>query len=82
MRPPPPLPAKLTETSRFVIGGTAAWFALCCVLLVLIFGFDTGSTLLLWTATAGWVLGLIGLSIMFWQRSAARRGSRSAQTGQ
>jgi len=32
----------------------------------------------LWTCLAGFVLGLMGLSVYSWQRRAARRGSRSA----
>ena len=34
-----------------------------------------------WIAMAGWVLGLIGMPIMWWQRSASRRGTRGAQRG-
>lgn len=34
-----------------------------------------------WTAVCGCGLGGLGYAIMSWQRSAARRGSRSAQTG-
>jgi len=32
----------------------------------------------LWTCLAGFVLGLLGLSVYAWQRRAARRGARSA----
>jgi hypothetical protein len=32
-----------------------------------------------WTATAGWLIGLFGYALFRWQRSSARRGSRSAQ---
>jgi hypothetical protein len=35
----------------------------------------------LWTALAGWVLGLIGLSIYAWQRAAARRGTKGSSRG-
>ncbi|MET0133703.1 MAG: DUF2530 domain-containing protein [Kibdelosporangium sp.] len=37
--------------------------------------------MLAWTAFAGIVLGGIGLAIMTWQRSAVRRGSKTAQQG-
>lgn len=79
--PPPPLPRSVVDVTRPVIGGTVIWFVLFCVLLVAVLGFGSGSSLLLWTCAAGWGLGLIGLGVMHWQRSAARRGSRGAQTG-
>ncbi|MQA07314.1 MAG: DUF2530 domain-containing protein [Pseudonocardiaceae bacterium] len=78
---PPPLPHGVVDTTRVVIGGSAIWFLLFCGLLVSILAFDSGSWLLLWTCAAGWGLGLVGLAVMHWQRSAARRGSRGAQTG-
>ncbi|MCP2095839.1 Protein of unknown function (DUF2530) [Actinosynnema pretiosum] len=34
-----------------------------------------------WTCVAGGTLGGIGFGIFAWQRSAARRGSRTAQSG-
>lgn len=56
--------------------GTVCWFVACCVLLL------TGHHgVWMWSCVAGWVLGLIGFLIVWWQRSASRRGSRSAQRG-
>ncbi|HET8640730.1 MAG TPA: DUF2530 domain-containing protein [Pseudonocardiaceae bacterium] len=34
-----------------------------------------------WTSVCGLALGGIGYAVMSWQRAAARRGSRLAQTG-
>jgi Flp pilus assembly protein TadB len=73
--PPPPPPARLVDLWRIVIVGSAAW------LLVLVVALFTGPRILVWTAVAGIVLGGIGMAIMTWQRSAARRGSRTAQQG-
>lgn len=78
---PPELPKALVDLARPVIVGTALWAVALVVALLLqhAAGTDTG-----WwpaTATAGFGLGLIGLSIMTWQRRASRRGSRGAQRG-
>ena len=62
-----------------VYAGTATWFVVFLVLLVLRYGYDAGPPIWLWTSLAGWILGLVGVFIMWWQRSATRRGSRSAQ---
>lgn len=59
--------------------GTALWFLAFCVLLVARLGFDVATSVWLWTCLAGWVFGLIGMMIVFWQRAAARRGARGAQ---
>jgi hypothetical protein len=59
--------------------GTGIWFVIFCVLLVLRYGYSRWPPIWLWTALAGTVLGLIGLFIMWWQRTASRRGSRGAQ---
>jgi Protein of unknown function (DUF2530) len=76
---PPPLPARLLALPPVIYIGTAIWFALFCVLLVLRYAFDLLPPIWLWTALAGWILGLIGLAIMWWQRTASRRGTRGAQ---
>lgn len=60
-----------------VLGGTALWFL--GFLLVLIF--DRANGTLLWTTLSGGVLGIIGYGVFRWQRRAARRGSRTAQSG-
>ncbi|NUT48808.1 MAG: DUF2530 domain-containing protein [Saccharothrix sp.] len=73
---PPPLPPKLTDPVPVVVVGTALWFLAAVV--VLLFG---GAQIVVWTCLAGGVLGIIGYGIFRWQRSAARRGSRTAQSG-
>lgn len=76
---PPALPAAGANLAHIVIPGTVAWFV---GFVVLLFFRPTlrehDAMIYLWICLAGWVLGLIGLTIYFWQRSSARRGSRSA----
>ena len=80
LRQPPPLPSRLTDLRPPLWIGIGLWFIAFVVLLVARLGFHTGPpTVWLWTCLAGWVLGLIGMGIVHWQRDAARRGSRSAQ---
>lgn len=78
---PPPLPPARANLAHIVIPATAVWFVGFVVLLFLT---DTlrrnDDMIILWTALAGWVLGLIGLAIYFWQRAAARRGTRSSNS--
>ncbi|MCE6994207.1 DUF2530 domain-containing protein [Saccharothrix sp. S26] len=61
-----------------IVVGTALW--VLALVVVLLFARD--HTVLLWTCLSGGVLGIIGYGIFTWQRSAARRGSRTAQHGQ
>jgi hypothetical protein len=78
---PPALPARLSRMSTVVGVGTAAWGAAAAGLLV---AYLLGVRPLdIWFATcvAGTVLGGIGWGIFSWQRAAARRGRRGAQTG-
>lgn len=77
---PPPLPrVRGAGLGHVLIPGTALWFALFVVLLFMIPTLRAHHQMLwLWTALAGWVLGLIGLSIYGWQRWAARRGTRGS----
>jgi len=80
LKQPPPLPSRLTDLRPLLWIGIGLWFAVFVVLLVARLGFHTGpSTVWVWTCLSGWVLGLIGMTIVYWQRGAARRGSRSAQ---
>jgi hypothetical protein len=78
---PPPLPPIRSGIAYIVVPTTAVWFLAFVVLL-----FFTGSLrehdamIWLWTCLAGWLLGLTGLAIHQWQRSAARRGRRGAQS--
>ncbi|HEY0638527.1 MAG TPA: DUF2530 domain-containing protein [Pseudonocardiaceae bacterium] len=74
--PPPPLPRFLADPTPAVLAGTAIWLLATIVLAFT----DPGSTAFL-TALCGFLLGLIGYGIFRWQRSAARRGSRTAQQG-
>jgi hypothetical protein len=62
-----------------VLAGTLLWFAALCGLLILRYGYDLTPPIWLWTALAGIILGLIGLLVMWWQRTASRRGTRGAQ---
>ncbi|MDT8911163.1 DUF2530 domain-containing protein [Amycolatopsis sp. PS_44_ISF1] len=73
MRPTPDLPKRLTDLTPVVVVGTSAWLVALVVLLVVARG------VWVWTALCGIVLGFIGFGIVFWQRAAARRGSKSAQ---
>ncbi|MCP2169269.1 DUF2530 domain-containing protein [Goodfellowiella coeruleoviolacea] len=79
--PPPPLPRRFTDVVPIVVVGSSIMFVVFAVLLVarLAAGVDSGEVM--WTCLAGWVLGLIGLGVVAWQRAAARRGSRGAQQG-
>jgi hypothetical protein len=81
LRQPPPLPARLVDLRPLLVIGISLWFLAFCGFLVARLGFHTGSWVWLWTCFCGWVLGLIGLSVVYWQRGAARRGSRAAQQG-
>ncbi|SDN38332.1 DUF2530 domain-containing protein [Allokutzneria albata] len=78
---PPPLPRALADPVPLIATGTALWFVAFAVLLVLRTAFDTGDWVWVWTTLSGGLLGLIGWSIIMWQRRAARRGSRTAQHG-
>lgn len=73
LRHTPDLPKRLTDLTPVVIVGTSFW----AVALVVLFVVTTG--VWVWTAFSGVVLGFIGFGIIFWQRAAARRGSKSAQ---
>jgi hypothetical protein len=76
---PPPLPPVRAGLAHIVIPITATWFVGFLVLLFFIDDLRAHDAMIwLWTCLAGWVLGLIGLSVYFWQRRAARRGRRSA----
>lgn len=79
---PPPLPPIRTGVAYIVVPGTAVWFIAFVVLLFAVDFLRAHDAMIwLWTCLAGWLLGLVGLGIFAWQRSAARRGRRGAQTG-
>jgi hypothetical protein len=78
---PPPLPRRLSDIRTVVAVGTTLWLlgALGLGLSWLV----AGRPLDLWftTCVAGALLGALGHGIFSWQRAAARRGSRTAQSG-
>jgi Protein of unknown function (DUF2530) len=77
----PELPARLVDPTLVVLVGMAAWMVVSVVLLgAWVFGSGPLSEWF-WTSIAGSALGLFGYGVFRWQRAAARRGSRSAQTG-
>ncbi|SDO38474.1 Protein of unknown function [Nakamurella panacisegetis] len=77
---PPPLPPVRSNLFHIVAPLTGVWFVVLAVLMTQIPGLRAHDHLIwLWTAAAGTFLGGLGLSIYGWQRSAARRGRRSAQ---
>lgn len=73
---PPALPAALTDPRPVIVVGALLW-ALAAL------GAFTLPALQSWrpVTVAGLGVGVVGLSIFLWQRSAARRGVRGAQTG-
>jgi Protein of unknown function (DUF2530) len=79
--PLPPLPAALTDPKLPVWIASALWLAGSLVLGGAHLLADRPLDVWFWTTVAGWALGSVGFGMMAWQRSAARRGSRSAQPG-
>ncbi len=73
---PPALPAALTDP-RPVIGVGAALWAVATLAAFVVPALHGWRPVTL----AGLGVGVVGVSIFLWQRSAARRGSRGAQTG-
>ncbi len=73
---PPALPAALTDP-RPVIGAGAALWAVAAVAAFTVPDLDGWRPV----TVAGLGVGVVGVSIFLWQRSAARRGARGAQTG-
>jgi hypothetical protein len=73
---PPRLPAALLQPWPVIVAIAAGWL----VAVVLAF---TVPDLHAWrpVTIAGLGVGVLGTSIFLWQRRAARRGSRGAQTG-
>jgi hypothetical protein len=73
---PPALPAALSDPQPVIIAGALLW------VLATIAAF-TVPALHDWrpTTLAGLGVGVLGTSIFSWQRAAARRGARGAQSG-
>jgi len=67
---------------RTVVGvGTLLWLVAAAAVLVAILLGAPLPPLVLSTCVVGAVLGGVGWAVFAWQRSAARRGSRTAQQG-
>ncbi|MCP2332537.1 MULTISPECIES: DUF2530 domain-containing protein [Actinoalloteichus] len=77
----PPLSERLARSDPVVLVGTALWALAFLVLLVLNLTTSAELSTLVWTALSGSVLGLMGYGVMWWQRRARQRGSRTAQVG-
>jgi hypothetical protein len=73
---PPPLPAVLLDPWPIIAIGALAWLV-AAVAAFVVPALTTWRPLTL----AGLAVGVVGTSIFLWQRAAARRGSRGAQTG-
>lgn len=73
---PPALPAVLTDPRPVIMVGAALWAAAIIAAFVV-------PALHTWrpVTLAGLGVGVVGVSIFLWQRSAARRGARGAQSG-
>ena len=68
-----------SNLGHIVVPGTVIWLVGFLVLLFLIPTLRQHDQMIyLWTALAGWILGVIGLAIYAWQRWSARRGFRSS----
>jgi hypothetical protein len=73
---PPPLPDALTDPRPVIAVITLAWLAAVIVAFT-VPSLDTWRPI----TVAGLGLAAFGTSVFLWQRRAARRGSRGAQTG-
>lgn len=60
-----------------MIACTGLWFLMFCVFLVVRYANLGEPGVWLWTSLAGGVLGLMGMSIMWWQHSTARRRAKA-----
>jgi hypothetical protein len=78
---PPPLPPALTRMGTVVGIGTLLWLVAVAAVLVATLAGAPLPPLALVTCVVGAALGGVGWAIFTWQRSAARRGSRTAQQG-
>jgi hypothetical protein len=73
---PPPLPEVLLQPWPVILVIAAGWLV-AVVLAFSVTGLQTWRPI----TVAGLGVGVLGTSIFLWQRSAARRGSRGAQSG-
>ena len=72
----PELPARLRDPRPVIIVGTVLW-ALAALASFTVPALEHWRP----ATIAGIAVSLFGLSLFLWQRSAARRGARGAQTG-
>jgi hypothetical protein len=73
---PPMLPPALLAVWPVIGVGALAWL-IAAIAAFVVPGLETWRPLTL----AGLGVGVLGTSIFLWQRDAARRGARGAQTG-
>ena len=75
-RIPPELPAALLDPRPVIAAGAVLW------ILATVASF-TVTALQSWrpVTVAGLAVSVFGASLFLWQRAAARRGARGAQTG-
>ena len=73
---PPQLPAALLDPRPVIMAGAVLW-ALATIAAFVVPALEGWRP----TALAGLGVGVLGTSIFLWQRTAARRGARGAQTG-
>ncbi|WP_020669985.1 DUF2530 domain-containing protein [Amycolatopsis nigrescens] len=81
LRPVPELPQRLIDIWPVVIVGTGLWLVGFVVTLVSYLSSDGPPSVAFWTTVAGLVISFLGMGVMTWQSTAARRGSRTAQRG-
>lgn len=72
----PELPARLRDPRPVILVGTVLW-AMAAVASFTVPALEHWRPV----TVAGIGVSLFGLSLFLWQRSAARRGARGAQTG-
>lgn len=72
----PPLPTKLTDVRPVAYIGIGAWLVAFLVLCVIGYRGEW-----FWVTLYGAVFGALFFGLSEWQRAAAKRGSRGAQTG-
>ncbi len=76
---PPALPPVRTGLWHIAVPGTVGWLVGSIVLAFFIPTLRANDAMIwFWTCLAGFVLGLVGLSVYSLQRRAARLGRRSA----
>jgi Protein of unknown function (DUF2530) len=76
VRSPPQLPAQLADPQPVIVVGALIWLA-ATILAFTVPAVENWRPVTL----AGLGAGALGTAIFVWQRSAARRGARGAQTG-